>query len=206
MGTSQMGTQTSESQAGTATRRTGSWLKVIVAVVVVLVAIPLAIAAFQDPHYKISRDLVISETPEVLFSLLVDPEKAYQWMPWSLSDPHLVMRYEGPKEGVGAKAVWDSPGPMGQGESEVIAVDPLKSVKTQLRYFKPFKMEQVAEMSLVPEGASGTRVIWSVEGKNNFIGRLVCLFVNMDKQVGQEFSKGLVRLASVVETAKSQNP
>jgi hypothetical protein len=36
-------------------------------------------------------------------------------------------------------------------------------------------------------------------GKNNFIGRAVCLFMDMDKMVGGEFEKGLNQLKSIVE-------
>jgi hypothetical protein len=44
-----------------------------------------------------------------------------------------------------------------------------------------------------------TLVTWSMPGKNNFIGRAVCLFMDMDKMVGGEFEKGLNQLKSIVE-------
>jgi hypothetical protein len=47
-------------------------------------------------------------------------------------------------------------------------------------------------------------VTWSMEGENNFIGKAVCLFMNMDKMVGGQFEKGLAQMNSVVETAGSR--
>jgi hypothetical protein len=43
-----------------------------------------------------------------------------------------------------------------------------------------------------------------MSGKNNFIARAFCLFVNMDKMVGGEFEKGLENLKSVTEVAAKQ--
>ena len=44
-----------------------------------------------------------------------------------------------------------------------------------------------------------TLVTWSMAGKNNFIGRAVCMFMDMDRMVGGEFEKGLNQLKTIVE-------
>jgi Calcineurin-like phosphoesterase len=44
-----------------------------------------------------------------------------------------------------------------------------------------------------------TLVTWSMAGKNNFISRTVCMFMDMDRMVGGEFEKGLNQLKSIVE-------
>ena len=59
-------------------------------------------------------------------------------------------------------------------------------------------MSQLAEITLSPT-TDGTMVRWSVTGKNTFIGRLFCLFMNMDKMVGDQFEKGLAKLKNIVE-------
>ena len=38
-------------------------------------------------------------------------------------------------------------------------------------------------------------------GHNNFVGKAVCLVMNMDKTVGGEFEKGLASMKSVAEAA-----
>jgi hypothetical protein len=40
-----------------------------------------------------------------------------------------------------------------------------------------------------------------MSGKNNFIGRAFCMFMNMDKMVGSQFEKGLADMKSIVEAA-----
>jgi hypothetical protein len=36
-------------------------------------------------------------------------------------------------------------------------------------------------------------------GKNNFIGKAMCLVMNMDRMVGGEFEKGLADMKRIVE-------
>ena len=40
---------------------------------------------------------------------------------------------------------------------------------------------------------------WSMSGKNNFLARAMCLFMNMDKMVGGDFEKGLANLKAIAE-------
>ena len=40
---------------------------------------------------------------------------------------------------------------------------------------------------------------WRVQGKNTFMERFMCIFVNMDKMVGGMFEKGLLNLKTLVE-------
>jgi hypothetical protein len=40
-----------------------------------------------------------------------------------------------------------------------------------------------------------------MSGKNNFIGKLFCLVMNMDKTVGGDFEKGLANLNTLVSGA-----
>jgi hypothetical protein len=42
-----------------------------------------------------------------------------------------------------------------------------------------------------------------MSGKNNFIGKAFCLFMNMDKMIGGQFEKGLTDMKAVVESGKS---
>lgn len=99
-------------------------------------------------------------------------------------DPQMVMSYSG-DAGVGSISSWQKfwkNGVWKRGSFRKSIEN--KSVKTKLVYLKPMKMIQIAEISLVPSSI-GTLVHWAVTGKNNFMGRLFCLFINMDKMVGK---------------------
>ena len=72
-----------------------------------------------------------------------------------------------------------------------------------MEFLKPFAATNIAQFTFTPEG-NQTAVTWSMEGKNDFIGKAVCLFMNMDKMVGGQFEKGLAQMKSVVEAAAKQ--
>lgn len=50
-----------------------------------------------------------------------------------------------------------------------------------------------------PQG-SQTEVTWIMTGKNNFIAKAFCLFMNRNKMIGDQFEQGLVGLKPAVET------
>ena len=47
----------------------------------------------------------------------------------------------------------------------------------------------------------GTHVIWSMVGPNTGMTKVMGLFLSMDKMIGPDFEKGLVRLRSEAEAA-----
>lgn len=156
---------------------------------------------FQSPEFKIERSIVIKATPEKIFPHIVDSKKADEWMPWYELDKQAKVKYSEKTEGVGASSSWESPGEMGVGRSEIVEVIPNKQVSTQLIYTKPMVMNQMVYFKLFPE-KEGTKISWSVVGENNFIGRLFCTFIDMDKNVGDKFILGLEKLKKVVESEK----
>ena len=160
----------------------------------------LVYVAMQPSEMNISRELFIKATPHALFPYINNSKKSNEWMPWAESDPLVQMVYSGPEEGLGATSSWDSPGKMGTGKAVVVESVSNILVKTKLTYTKPMVMSQLAEITLSPT-TDGTVVRWSVTGKNTFIGRLFCLFMNMDKMVGGQFEKGLRKLKNRVEVS-----
>ena len=171
----------------------------IILIVLLLAAVVLIYAAFKTPAMKIERELVISAQPEKLFPYLNHMQKMNDWMPWQDSDPTAKMNYVGYLEGIGAKATWDSPGKMGTGESEIVESVPCQFVKTRLTYSRPMKMSQMAQVTLAQINSEETLVKWSVDGHNSFAFRLFGAFVNVDKMVGSEFEKGLLKLKKIAE-------
>jgi len=175
--------------------------KILGGMAVVILGI-VAYAALQSADYQVSREIVVKASPEAVFPYINSSKKSNEWMPWAASDPEMKMTHSGPEEGVGSKSNWESKGKMGTGEAEIVESQPNQSVKTKLTYLKPMEMSQIAEVSLTPS-AEGTLVRWSVAGRNDLIGRVVCLFMNMDKMVGGEFEKGLANLKRMVEGSET---
>ena len=124
-------------------------------------------------------------------------------MPWKDVDPKVKMTYSGPDGGVGSTSSWESSGQMGVGKAEVVEAVPNQKIRTKITYTKPMEFTQMSEF-LLSAGGSESKVRWSVEGNNSFLGRLMCFLtmMDMDKYIGGEFEKGLKKLKSIVERKK----
>lgn len=157
-------------------------------------------AYFQDPAYTYTRQVTIEGTPEQIYPYIVNSEKMNEWMPWKEIDPAVKIVNEGPAEGVGAKAKWESTGEMGKGHSEIIEVTPNESVVTALEMTEPFPMKQTSTIKIQPADGKSL-VTWSVTGENGWIARVMGLFLDFDKQVGDSFQQGLGNLKKLIEGA-----
>ena len=172
-------------------------LKIVSIVGLAIIGV-LIYAAMMPSDFSITRELKIKASAETLFPYINKSKMSNEWMPWKKSDPDAEMVYSGPAEGVGAKTSWDSKGRMGKGQALVVESVPQVSVKTELTYTRPMEMSQIAEISLHPD-TEGTTVRWTVTGQNSFIGRVFCIFMNMDKMVGSQFEEGLAKLKQITE-------
>lgn len=171
--------------------------KILIPVAVILVVL-LIYAGVKSPDYSISREISIKASPEKIFPYLNNSKLAQLWGPWSEVDPQAKMSFSGPEEGVGSTTSWDSSGQLGTGSATISESTPLQSVVMKLAYTKPMTMNQDSVYLIKAVGDQST-VIWKVTGQNNFMGRLMCLFMDMDKTVGPMFEKGLLNLKSLVE-------
>src|SRR5262249_6437308 len=105
----------------------------------------------------------------------------------------------GPDEGVGSATSWDSSGQLGTGSATIVESVPNQKVGIRLEYTKPMNMVQDSEYLVKTDGQASV-VTWKVTGKNNFVGRLMCAFMDMDKMVGGMFELGLSNLKKLVES------
>lgn len=63
-------------------------------------------------------------------------------------------------------------------------------------------MQRTHSGALTPRGPERTEVSWSMSGPTPFIGKIMHVFVNMDKMVGKDFAAGLANLKTVNELAQ----
>jgi Polyketide cyclase / dehydrase and lipid transport len=122
------------------------------------------------------------------------------WSPWAKLDPAAKATFEGPSTGTGAIFKWTGNKEVGEGSMTITESRPSDLIRIKLEFLRPFEATNSAEFTFKPEG-NRTAVTWSMEGKNNFIAKAVCLFMNMDKMVGGQFEQGLAQMKAVVEAA-----
>jgi len=166
-----------------------------------ILAVLLGYAALKSPDYVVSREITINASADKIFPYLNNSKLAEQWGPWLETDPQAKMNYLGPDAGVGSRTSWDSAGQLGTGSATIVESVSNQRVGIKLEYTKPMSMVQMSDYIIQASGNQSV-VTWKVQGKNNFIGRIMCMFMDMDKMVGGMFEKGLNNLKTLVEKSK----
>jgi hypothetical protein len=174
--------------------------KILIGFVAVLAAF-LIYASIQPSDYKIQRSIVISAAPKAVFTHVNDLGKWQAWSPWEKLDPAMKRTFEGPKAGPGAIYRWVGNNQVGEGSMTITESKPGELVRIKLEFLKPFKDSSDTEFTFTPEGKK-TLVAWSMTGKNNFMSKIFCVFMDMDKMVGGQFEKGLADMKTAAETKK----
>lgn len=182
-------------------------LGTLIALGVIVVAF-LGIVAMQPSHYHIERTANMTAPPEAIFAQVNDFHNWEAWSPWLELDPNAKNTFEGPESGEGAVFRWVGNENVGEGSMTILESRPKELVKYRLDFIKPFEDTATSEFVLKPDGDQ-TAVTWSMDGKYNFVGKAICLFMDMDKMIGDSYEEGLANIKKIVEAkpaAESQPP
>ena len=157
------------------------------------------VVALQPAEFRIVRSASMAAPPTAVFAQVNDFHKWDAWSPWAKLDLTMKQTYDGTPAGTGAIYSWSGNNKVGEGRMTVLESRPGELVRIKLEFIRPFKSTNDTEFTFKGEG-NQTSVVWSMSGRNNFIGKAFCMFMNMDKMVGGDFEKGLVSMKSIVET------
>ncbi len=173
-------------------------LKKILAGLAIGAAAFVAVVAVQPSEFTIARSVTVAAPAPTVFAQVNDFHNWQAWNPWARIDPAMTQAYEGPPAGPGAVYTWAGNAEVGEGRMTLTESRPNDVIRIKLEFLKPLEATNVAEFTFKPEG-DRTAVTWSMTGRNNFVGKVICLFMDMDKMVGGQFDKGLASLKSIAE-------
>jgi uncharacterized protein YndB with AHSA1/START domain len=176
-------------------------LKIIVIAVVIvaaLVAGVLAYAATKPDTLRVQRATSIKAAPEKIFALIDDFHSWGVWSPYEKKDPAMKRTLSGAASGQGAVYEWDGNGNVGQGRMEILESSPPAKIAIKLDFIKPFEGHNIAEFVLEPDG-DATRVTWTMSGPSPYFGKVMSVFLDMDRMIGTDFEAGLANLKAATE-------
>jgi uncharacterized protein YndB with AHSA1/START domain len=171
---------------------------VIVAILVVGVAGILAYAATRPDTFRVQRTSTIKAPPDKIFPLINEFRNWSEWSPYEKKDPGMKRTMGATTSGKGATYAWDGDKNVGEGHMEIVEVAPPSKVVIKLDFMRPFEAHNTAEFTLAPKGET-TDVTWAIHGPNLFVGKVMGLFVDMDRMIGRDFETGLANLKSIAE-------
>jgi hypothetical protein len=170
------------------------------AALAVIIAAVLAYAATRPDRFEVQRSISVRAPAETIFPLINDLRAFNSWNPFDKKEG-IKASFSGPQAGKGARYAFESR-QAGTGSIEIIDNAPPNRVTMRLLMSKPLAADNRVTFLLEPQGdtaAKETRVTWRMEGDTPFIGKVIQVFLNMDKMVGGEFETGLADLKGLAE-------
>src|SRR5262245_20221017 len=171
---------------------------ILIGIVAVVVLFVLVVAT-RPPTIHIERSITIAAPPDRAFAHVNDFRAWPTWSPYEKKDPQMKRTLSGPSSGTGAMYAWSGNYEVGEGRMTIVESTQPSRVGIKLEFTKPFTATNTATFTFAPV-ADGTRVTWAMDGQNSFVGKMMSLFMNMDKMVGDDFERGLVALKTLAET------
>ncbi|MCB0324375.1 MAG: SRPBCC family protein [Bdellovibrionales bacterium] len=172
-------------------------LKRLLFVLMGLVGVFVVYVALLPADFQVSRTARIDAPAEVVFEQVNDFRKWQDWSPWAKLDPEATAEFSGVESGEGAVFAWSGNELVGAGRMTIVESKPAELIRLKLDFTEPFEASNLTVFSFVPEGKT-TQVTWTMSGRSNFVGRAVCLFMDMDKEVGGKFEEGLANISAAV--------
>ena len=175
----------------------------IVAVVLALaIAVVLLLAARKPDIFRVQRATTVKAPPERIFPLINDFHQWGTWSPYETRDPAMKRSYSGADSGQGAVYGWEGNKNVGSGRMEILDAAAPSKIVIKLDFFTPFEGHNTAEFTMLPQGDATnvtTNVTWLMHGPSRFIGKIMHVFIDMDRMVGKDFEIGLANLKRITE-------
>lgn len=172
--------------------------KILIGLAVAIVLLLGAIVA-QPDEYRVSRSTTISAPPATVFPHVNEFKNWAAWSPWAKLDPAMKESFSGPATGQGSVYEWTGNKDVGQGRMTITESRAAEFIRINLEFVEPFASSADTQFTFAP-AAEGTRVEWTMSGKNDLLSKAFCLFMGgMDKMIGPDFEKGLAQLKTAAE-------
>jgi carbon monoxide dehydrogenase subunit G len=171
---------------------------VVVTLLVVVVGVVLAYAATKPDVFRVQRTASIKAPPEKIFPLINDFRSWGSWSPYEHKDPAMKKTFSGASVGKGAVYEWEGDKNVGSGRIEIADTAPPNKVSIKLDMIKPFAAHNQVEFRLEPSG-DVTDVTWAMNGYTPYLAKVMHVFIDVDRMVGQDFEAGLASLKAIAE-------
>lgn len=166
-----------------------------------VIALTLVSASLKSANYRIERSIEIAGSADAVFVRIADLSEWEKWSPWKARDAKMKFTYSGPKSGTGAIQNWTSPD---SGDGTLKITESLMNQKIRyLLTFKGWDAKSEGEFRFEPVSAAATRLVWTMEGKNGFMGKLVWMLGGLEKTMTADFDQGLANIKHGVEQTRA---
>lgn len=173
-------------------------LKKIGLAVLLAVVVLLAVIATRPDSFKVERSATIDAPADVVYSQVASFRKWEAWSPWAKLDPEQKSTYDGPDAAVGSSLAWSGNDKVGKGKMTISEAKPGEHLGIDLEFFEPWAAKNETDFHLTSAG-DRTTITWTMTGHNDFMGKAMSMFMDVDQMIGSDFEKGLASMKTVAE-------
>ncbi len=175
-------------------------LATVLLVIAAIIVLLLLIALFVKKDYSVNRNVVISKSLPEVFGYLRLLKNQDNFSKWASMDPEMKKTFRGIDGTEGFVSAWDGNKKVGKGEQEILRIVEGERIDYKLHFIKPFEGLADAHMAVKAESANQTFVSWGMSSSMKYPMNIMLLFMNMEKMIGEDFSTGLSKLKSILES------
>lgn len=172
-------------------------MKKVLYVILGLIAIYLILCLFGPSVVKVERSADINAPKDLVQKQLANLKFFHDaWSPWTEKDSAMKTSYTGEPGQPGSTYSWESDkDDVGKGSMTYE-----KTVSDSVLQSLNFDGMGTTPVYFIAKEENGTtHVTWGMEFKIGFFGRAPMLFINMDKQIGPDYERGLAKLKPLLE-------
>ena len=171
---------------------------------IVFITIAMAVAAFmlytttRPKTFHVERTVRINAAPAAIYPYMSDFHKGQLWVPYEQKDPDMKRIFSGADSGKGSIYEFAGNQNVGKGRLEIVETTPPTHVVITLDMIAPMQGHNRVDYTIVPVNG-GSQVTWAMSGACNYLGKVMGIFFNVEKMVGNDFATGLANLKTLVE-------
>lgn len=170
-------------------------LKKIAIALLALVSMVFIYAPFRPDVYYIKRSILIDAPPEKIFDYLNDVRS---WKLWFTIPDGVKGTYSDPSTGKGAFFTYEGSLSTGSGKSTITKSVRPSEIAIDLDMTKPFGSYHTIEYTIKTKD-NYTEVTWLMIHRNNYIAKLIHIFVDIDGFIGPLIERDLLKLKQLAE-------
>lgn len=176
------------------------YLKKVLIIIAIIVAIPLILALFTQKEYDVEEEITINKPKQEVFEYIKHLKNQNEYSKWAMMDPNMEKSFRGTDGTVGFVSAWKSDKEdVGSGEQEILKIEEGERIDFELRFFEPFESTESAYMTTQSLSVEKTEVKWGFNGHMDYPMNLMLLFMDFEGMIGDDLATGLQNLKENLE-------
>lgn len=137
-----------------------SRMKKVLWALVAIIAVLLVVAAFMPKEYKITTEVTVNRSPDVVWNYVKLIKNQPEYSVWSQMDPNAVITYSGVDGTVWFTQTWDGNKKVGKGEQTITAIDEsAKSIDVDVYFIEPMEGMSYSRTTVEVFSTGGSLVV-----------------------------------------------